>query len=57
MSTCCQEKDRIIKVLAEALEAAKEHLEYCGYGDNWERECAYFAQLPQKIDDALAEAP
>lgn len=28
------------KKLATALKHAKEHLDYCGYGDKWERECA-----------------
>lgn len=29
----------IIKLRA-ALKAAGEHLDYCGYGDAWERECS-----------------
>jgi hypothetical protein len=40
-------------VLAEALQEAAQHLDYCGYGDKWERECAYEAKLPQKIEAAL----
>lgn len=40
--------------LYAALEAAEEHLDYCGYGDNWERECA--AGLPMQIATALAKA-
>lgn len=46
-----------IKQLSEALQAAKEHLEYCGYGDSYEREGARLAGLPEKIDAALALAP
>ncbi len=42
-----------IKILRDALEAAKNHLEYCGYGDRWERECASEEGLPQKIEQAL----
>ena len=42
-----------IKLLAQALEAAKSHLEYCGYGDSWERECAQGSGLPERIEDAL----
>jgi hypothetical protein len=42
-----------IKLLTEALEAAYQHLEYCGYGDSWERECATAAKLPEQIEDAL----
>lgn len=43
--------------LREALLRAKEHLEYCGYGDKWERGCAFEAKLPQFIDAALAAPP
>jgi hypothetical protein len=41
--------------LVEALEAAKEHLEYCGYGDSWERECAFDAKLPERIAEAIRQ--
>lgn len=44
------------KILLEALIKAKEHLEYCGYGDKWERECAEAANLPVVIDIAIATA-
>ena len=39
--------------LIEALTAARDHLEYCGYGDSWERECAFDSRLPEQIDDAI----
>lgn len=42
--------------LLEALEDAHSHLEYCGYGDKWESECATDAGLPQKIDNAIKKA-
>lgn len=42
--------------LVEALRAASEHLDYCGYGDKWERECAKEAKLEKKISDALDAA-
>jgi hypothetical protein len=42
--------------LLEALIAAQRHLEYCGYGDDYERECARDEKLPQKIDAAIAKA-
>jgi len=44
--------------LLKALEMAKEHLEYCGYGDSWERECALTGEDPldKKIDAAIAAA-
>lgn len=41
--------------LLDALEAAKSHLEYCGYGDAWERECAG-NELPNKIEAAIEAA-
>lgn len=40
--------------LREALEAASEHLDYCGYGDSWENECAEASGLPEKIASALS---
>lgn len=42
-----------IALLQDALEAAQAHLEYCGWGDSWERECAEHAGLPEKIQAAL----
>ena len=42
--------------LLEALEEAQSHLEYCGYGDKWEREVAEDRKLSQKIETALAKA-
>lgn len=42
--------------LVAALEDARTHLEYCGYGDKWERECAEEYGLAKKIDDALTHA-
>jgi hypothetical protein len=42
--------------LLAALEAARDHLDYCGYGDSWERECARAANLPTMIDNAIAKA-
>jgi hypothetical protein len=41
------------RILYEALEAASSHLDYCGYGDNWERECAEEAKLEEKMSFAL----
>ena len=35
---------------------AREHLEYCGYGDKWERECAVEKKLEQQIKEAITEA-
>lgn len=36
-----------------ALVKAKEHLEWIGYGDNYERECANNAKLPELIENAI----
>jgi len=44
----------IISELLEALQAASDHLDYCGYGDSWERECAEAAGLPKQIETAIA---
>ncbi len=40
-----------IKTLHEALEAASNHLDYCGYGDKWEREGT--GELQAQIGRAL----
>ncbi len=42
--------------LLEALKAASEHLDYCGYGDSWERECAVAAGLEKQIAAAIEAA-
>jgi len=42
--------------LLEALEAAAEHLDWCGYGDKYESECAKDSKLPGKITAAIAKA-
>lgn len=45
-----------VKRLHDALQHASDHLEYCGYGDNWERECAMDSKLPEEIRAALDHA-
>lgn len=42
--------------LLDALKAARDHLEYCNYGDNWESECAREANLPEQISEAIERA-
>jgi hypothetical protein len=41
------------KQLFEALVLAQSHLDYCGYGDSWERECAQASGIEKKIDAAI----
>lgn len=40
-----------------ALTEASKHLDYCGYGDAWERECAQHDRLEGRIKAALANKP
>ncbi len=44
--------EETITLLHEALEAAAQHLEFCGYGDKWERECAEASKLGEQIEAA-----
>lgn len=46
------------KILFDALEAAESHLDFCGYGDSYERQCALKCEEPldKKIEAALTEA-
>lgn len=43
----------LIRQLGGALRSATQHLEYCNYGDNWERECAQETRLPKELGGAL----
>jgi acyl-CoA reductase-like NAD-dependent aldehyde dehydrogenase len=43
-----------VKQLTKALQAASDHLDYCGYGDKWEREVS--EKLPKQIERALKAA-
>ena len=45
----------IMKSLYEALSAAEQHLDYCGYGDRWERECARDSGLIKQVDEAIRQ--
>lgn len=49
-------KDGLASTLADALRDAEQHLSFCGYGDRYERECAYEQKLPEKIEAAIAAA-
>lgn len=44
------------KQLVEVLEVAQSHLDYCGYGDSWERECARVLKLEERIRTVIALA-
>lgn len=46
----------LISDLLAALKKARDHLEYCGYGDSYERSAAVAAKLPELIDAAIAKA-
>jgi len=41
-----------VRELESTLQDASDQLDYCGYGDSWERECA--GDLPQRIAKTLA---
>jgi len=43
-------------LLLAALETAHRHLEWCGYGDSYERECARDSGIPEQLETALAAA-
>lgn len=42
--------------LVAALQAAQSHLDFIGYGDAYERECAEHSGLAEQIEAALASA-
>ncbi len=42
--------------LLEMLKEAYNHLDYCGFGDSWEREYAQKAKLDKRISAAIAKA-
>lgn len=46
----------VMTQLYNALQAAEDHLSYCGYGDKWERECAEQRGLEKQISAALVAA-
>lgn len=46
----------VIEKLYRALDAAHDHLDYCGFGDSYERECAEAQKLPEKMNEAKAAA-
>lgn len=51
-----RKKPLLAKELRDALQAAQEHLNYVGYGDVWERDCARQSKLEERINAALERA-
>ena len=47
------EEKRVLRKVVMALKAARDHLDYCGYGDAWERECAQALGTEKKIKEGL----
>ena len=45
-----------LKQTQEALRAAQTHLDFCGWGDRYERECAEATNIVDRIDAALKAA-
>lgn len=44
---------QLAQMLFTMLGEAVAHLDYTGYGDNWERECADHSKLPERLERAL----
>jgi hypothetical protein len=47
---------KLIQQLVDALSVANYHLDYCNWGDSWERECAREAKSPEQLEAALKAA-
>jgi len=41
------------QALLELLKDVEAHLEYIGWGDSWERSCAFEEKLPERLRDAI----
>lgn len=52
----CEAWKRVAAVLFTALREAVDHLDYTGYGDSWERECANDTSKGPSLPDRLAAA-
>lgn len=46
----------LLQEVTSALADAVSHLEYCGYGDSWERECARDDGLPDRLASILEKS-
>lgn len=45
--------NEVFEQVLDALKDASVHLEYCNYGDSWEKECAFAEKLDEKIAAAI----
>jgi hypothetical protein len=43
--------EKVFKELVELFAEMADHLDFCGYGDQYERECARNDKLPQRVDN------
>lgn len=48
-----KEQKKVLDLLAKALKDSNAHLDYCGWGDRYERECADLEKLPEQNEAAL----
>lgn len=48
--------NKLEKELLDMLIEAQSHLEYCNYGDKWEKECAVEAKLPERLQAVITAA-
>ena len=46
---------KTLKEVVEIAEALRDHLDYCGWGDSWERECAEADNLSGRADAAITK--
>ena len=46
----------LTEALTKVLLECYEHLNYCGWGDSWESEGAYFRLLPERTEAVLKRA-
>jgi len=44
---------KLMRKLVDALIEAESHLAYCGYGDEWERECAVSKGLSELLTEVI----
>ena len=42
--------EKVFKELVKLFAEMADHLDFCGYGDQYERECARDDKLPQRVE-------